>query len=64
MLDYDGRTMLERKWVKADKQLFNCYTSKSMALARKRAGVVAKKNLQAETHNDTLHDALRGHGLI
>ncbi len=48
MLDYDGRTVLERKWVKADKGLFKCYTSKSMALARKRAGVVAKKNLRYE----------------
>jgi hypothetical protein len=47
-LDYDGRTVLERQWVKANKAIFGCYKSKSMALARKRAGVVNKKNLQYE----------------
>jgi Zonular occludens toxin (Zot) len=49
MLDYDGRTMLERKWVKADTRLFDCYESKSMRLAKRRSGeAIAKKKLKRE----------------
>jgi hypothetical protein len=43
MLDYDGRTVLDRKWVKADRGLFGCYESKSMRLTRKRSGEAVKK---------------------
>jgi len=47
--DYDGRTLLGRNWVKADKGLFQCYESKSMRLTRKRAGAaIAKKRLKRQ----------------
>lgn len=45
-LDYDGSTVLDAKWVKAQKGLFRCYKSKSMRNARKRLGApVARKQL-------------------
>lgn len=45
-LDQDGHTKLGREWHKADKKLFKCYKSKSMALAHRRAGeAVARKQL-------------------
>lgn len=48
-LDYDGRTQLDRKWVKADAALFKCYRSKSMRATRKRLGEgVAKKQLRRD----------------
>lgn len=46
-LDYDGVTSIDVKWVKADKGLFKCYKSKSMAQSRKRLGApIAKLALQ------------------
>lgn len=45
--DRDGRTLFERKWVKARQELFNLYVSKSRAGAHRRAGLpVEKRNLQ------------------
>lgn len=46
-LDQDGRTELAKKWQRADVGLFNCYESKAMRLAHRRAGeAVARKELQ------------------
>lgn len=46
-VDYDGRTVLERKLVSAKPSIWKCYHSKSMKLSRKRLGApIAKKQLQ------------------
>jgi hypothetical protein len=38
-LDQDGRTQLgSKKWSRANKRLFGCYNSKSMRMAKQRAG--------------------------
>ncbi len=48
-LDYDGKTVLDSQWVKANKGLLGCYKSKSMRQARKRlGGAVKKKELAKE----------------
>jgi hypothetical protein len=46
-LDQDGKTVLGKRWVKADRGLFRCYESKAMRLRHKRAGsAVARKKLE------------------
>lgn len=44
--DRDGRTLVERKWIKARKALLNLYESKSRQMAHKRAGIVGKVDLK------------------
>lgn len=49
LLDADGRTSLERKFVIADRAIFDCYESKSMSHSRQRLGQpILKKKLKKE----------------
>lgn len=44
--DRDGRTLVERKWIKARKALLELYESKSRQMAHKRAGIVGRVDLK------------------
>jgi Zonular occludens toxin (Zot) len=37
-LDQDGKTLLSKRWVRADREIFGCYNSKSMRLKHRRGG--------------------------